>query len=153
MTKLARPKPLNFRKSLREIGAAFIQIKTNSIVDVHRRADRRHIINPLGIFSTEIDASMTHRGAKVVVPIGSVDSIAAKKIHHVRHTRQIIPRSCHIRGYIFDIDLILPGHRRRAPGAGRDYEAIQKVFTLINLEILVSQVDIDPDFALFDTGW
>ena len=62
---------------------------------IHYRADRGEVIRPFGIGQAQVDASVAHGYAKVVMPICTMNAIIAIVVHNVRHVWQVITRTRH----------------------------------------------------------
>ena len=87
---------------------------------------------------------MAHGRAEIMVPIGAMQSIILVEVHHVRHSWQVITRSRHSCGAIFDINFIRSSDRWVIPGAGRDQEVVEFLVALVNINTLQAQININP---------
>ena len=62
----------------------------------HGRAVGREVVEPLGLAGPHVDAAVAHWVAKVVVPIGAVDGVAAVgEVHYPRHVGQVVAGAGH----------------------------------------------------------
>ena len=59
-------------------------------------SDGCFIINPSGIIGLQIYTAMTHKRSKIVVPVGTMNTIAFIKIHNIGNAGQVIARTSHI---------------------------------------------------------
>ena len=102
----------------------------------------------------QVDASMTHRVAKIVMPVGAVQPVAFIKIHHIRNIGQKITGTMHVGIPIFNVNVVLSRDRGILPCAGRNNKRIDHVAAFIGIYRLVGQIDIDPAriSALSNTG-
>ena len=89
---LKAPNPIVFKKLLR----VSLIFSICLIVNVNWYSHERPIIQPTCFACFHIDTAVAHWIAKIVVPIGAVDTIAAVKIHHIRHIREIVARTSHV---------------------------------------------------------
>ena len=82
------------------------------------RPHRRPVIEDLGFAGGHIDTAVAHGSAKVVVPIGAVNGIAAIELHDPRHAGQAITGAGHVLAAIFTVNPEAPGDRwgGRQPG-------------------------------------
>jgi len=78
------------RKSLFSAFSSFAEVSLTPTVFLQlvmgddRCADFRPIVKPLGIVNCEVDATVTHRRTKVVMPVRAVNGVATVKVHYVR---------------------------------------------------------------------
>lgn len=54
---------------------------------IHHGADRREVIQPFRIWDAEVDTAVAHGRAKIIMPVGAVQSIAFIEIHGVWDVR------------------------------------------------------------------
>ena len=77
------------RKSLRDNGG--VSLGTNcggiSIMNKNDCTYRGKVIHPPRIRYGEVDASVAHRGTKIIVPIGAMQTITFVEVHHIWHIR------------------------------------------------------------------
>ena len=66
------------------------------VVEYHWYPHGRPLEEPAGLWNRQIDAPMAHRVPEVVVPIGTMDSVATVEVHDVRYIRKVVSRSVHI---------------------------------------------------------
>ena len=70
--------------------------KANLGVHHHSCAVGGKVVEPLSLAGPHIDASVAHRIAKIVVPVGAMDGMApVSEVHHPRHVGQIVSRPGH----------------------------------------------------------
>jgi len=87
---------------------------------------------PFGLRHSEVDAPVAAGPAKVVVPVGPVNSIRAVEIHYIRHVRLHIVRAHHRLGEQLVEDAKAALNRRRPCCARRYGGAEDFYFTLIS---------------------
>ncbi len=123
------------------------------VVNVYQRANGCPIIEPFRVWNAQIDASVAHGCAEVMMPVGSMQSIALIEVHGERHIRQIITRSSHISVTQFDVDMILAGHCWVLPCSCRNKKRVRKRISLISIYHLLGEIHIDPTFAIACHLW
>ena len=60
--------------------------------DVYRCADRREVVEPLGIGGGHIDAAVAHGRAEIIVPVSAVKGVAGEEVAYPGHIGQIVVR-------------------------------------------------------------
>src|SRR3972149_9857077 len=99
---------------------------------------------PFRVGYAQVDASVAHRLAEVVVPVGAVQTVALVEIHREGNVRKIVARAGHVRGAQLGPYAELPGHGGMAGCARRDDERGPRLSPLIGGHTLLAHVNIDP---------
>lgn len=84
-------------------------LATCLIVDNHWCANAGELVEPSRVGCRDVDAAMTHRLAKVVMPVSAMNGISAIEVHGPRYVGKIIPWAGHRGRGIFCVDGIAPG--------------------------------------------
>ena len=90
---------------------------------------------------------MAHRIAKIVVPIGAMNAVAAVKIHHVRHIGQVIAWPSHIIIEQFDPDVVSAGDSWRVGQTSGNEKGTHQGFAFKGVKHLLAEVNVDPFIA------
>ena len=111
---------------------------------VHHSALECPVIQPACVGSREVHATVAHGRAEIVVPIGSMQTVAFVKIHGVRHIGQMISRPRHGGGFKLDpyLELARDGGCTRC-ASGND-ERVDNHVAFIGVHTLFRKVHIDP---------
>src|SRR5262245_45137343 len=96
------------------------------VCHIHRRADRRPIVEPGGGVQRQVDAAVrdSYPGAEKIVPVRSVDRNTAVDIHNVRHVWHhpalAVGDAAHGLGLNLGVDREVASGRLHAVATGRD---------------------------------
>ena len=99
---------------------------------------------PLCLIRAHVDAAMTHRCSKVVVPICAVYGVTAKVVHGIRNVSQVITDTSHICGDKFLVYAVFSRHGwvlRQPCGYCKLHN---RLAGLMCRQLLVGQVDFYP---------
>src|SRR5215204_5246521 len=129
----------------------------SSLYNQHHHPQRRPRVHPVGDVHRQIDAAVTHRRAKVVVPVGAMQRMAAVgEIHHIRHFRYIVGLAADDAGHVLlgrlGVDGEKPGRRAELLLAGADIGTAHHGPVFIGPQRLLAERD-DDRAATSWRGW
>lgn len=124
----------------------------SSLVNRNHCAHRGPIEQPSCVSGTQIDAAVAHGGAKIVVPIGAMQTVPFVKIHHVGDVREEIIRSRHVCRAIFDIDAKHSCDGYRRPGTGGNNELVYDLIAHHSEGPLGGEIYVNPAFIRSNLG-
>lgn len=78
------------------------------VVNSHQSANIRKVKQPLRVNGTKVDTAMTHRHAKIAMPISAVKTVTVVKIHCIRDIGKIVTGTRHRGRDMLRINMIRP---------------------------------------------
>ena len=76
----------------------------------HRCTYLSPLEKPFGLVRRQVHTAVTHRTAKLVMPVGTVNGITLEEIHRIRYLGEKLVWPLHIVGDILDIDFVITDH-------------------------------------------
>ena len=115
---------------------------------IHLGANRRPIIQRIRFANTHINTAVTHRRAKITVPIGAMDGVIRKEIHYPRDVRQIVTGAIHPLASNFAVDIKTTSYGRCGLDPRTDTRIHHRNIALPGDQRLRAEIDFDPTFSI-----
>ena len=92
----------------------------------------RPLVEPLGILGPQVDTTVAHGLAKIVVPVGTMKGIVFIEEHNIRDIGQVVARTGHGLRADLQVDMTAACDRRSPASTARDQRPVNGYVTLIS---------------------
>jgi hypothetical protein len=92
----------------------------------------RPLVEPLGILGPQVDATVAHWLAEIVVPVGTMKGIISIEEHNIRDIGQVVAGTGHGLRADLQVDMIAACDRGSPASTARDQRPVNGYVTLIS---------------------